>query len=83
MRTTIDSAGRIVLPEAIRAAAGLEPGAPLIVRFVDGRIEIEAALEIDFVQHGGVSVAMARGQGPVLDADIVEATQFTLRRDRH
>ncbi len=29
MRSTIDSAGRVVIPKAIREAAGLKPGSPL------------------------------------------------------
>lgn len=41
MRTTIDSAGRVVIPKAVREAAGLEAGAEVEVEFRDGRIEIE------------------------------------------
>ena len=41
MRTTIDSAGRVVIPKAVREAAGLEAGAEVEVEFRDGRIELE------------------------------------------
>ena len=41
MRTTIDAAGRVVTPNAIRDGAGLRPGSALDVKLVDGRIEIE------------------------------------------
>jgi len=41
MRTTIDAAGRLVIPGPIRREAALEPGVPLDVRWRDGIIEIE------------------------------------------
>lgn len=44
MRTTIDSAGRVVIPKQIRAAAALEPGQEIEITERDGRIEIEPVL---------------------------------------
>ena len=41
MRTTIDSAGRIVVPKAIREELALYGGQEVEVTAVDGRIEIE------------------------------------------
>ena len=41
MRTTIDAAGRLVIPGPIRREAALEPGVPVDVRWRDGVIEIE------------------------------------------
>ncbi len=43
MRTTIDGAGRVVIPKPVREEAGLEAGAEVEVGFRDGRIEIEPA----------------------------------------
>ena len=43
MRTTIDGAGRLVVPKAIRDACGLEPGSDVEIRAVEGRVEIEPA----------------------------------------
>lgn len=40
MKTTIDSAGRVVIPKALRERAGLRPGAELDIRESDGIIEI-------------------------------------------
>jgi AbrB family looped-hinge helix DNA binding protein len=41
MITTMDAAGRLVIPSDIRREAALEPGVPLEVRCRDGIIEIE------------------------------------------
>jgi AbrB family looped-hinge helix DNA binding protein len=41
MLTTIDRAGRLVIPGPVRREAALEPGVPLEVRVRDGVVEIE------------------------------------------
>ena len=41
MRTTIDGAGRIVIPKRIRDEVGLTAGAEVEVELRDGRVEIE------------------------------------------
>jgi AbrB family looped-hinge helix DNA binding protein len=43
MRTTIDAAGRLVVPKAVRLAMGLTPGRVVDLVFTDGRIEIDVA----------------------------------------
>lgn len=40
MKTTIDRAGRVVIPKAIRERAGVEPGMELEVSVDSGRIEL-------------------------------------------
>lgn len=40
MRTTIDAAGRIVVPKPLRDQLGLSAGTALEVQAVDGRLEV-------------------------------------------
>ena len=56
-KTTIDSAGRLVIPKEIREEAGLKPGALVEVRWRSGRIEIEPApLPVNLVRKGRLTV---------------------------
>jgi len=83
MKTTIDSAGRLVIPKEIRQHAGLKPGMPLEVRLHEGRIEIEpASLEIKLERRGRLVVAVPRDTVPPLTATAVEETRRKLRRER-
>ncbi len=83
MTVTIDSAGRLVIPKALRDAAGIRPGQPLEARLRDGRIEIEPApIEVELVEKQGVLVAEAPELTPVLTADAVKATLDQLRSER-
>lgn len=80
MTTTIDQAGRLVLPKAARDSARLVPGMPLDVRVVDGRIEIEpAAARVTVEKRGGVWVAQPADRVPVLTHDTVDRVTEELR----
>jgi len=83
MKTTIDLAGRLVIPKQIRQEAGLRPGMPLDVRWRAGRIEIEPApLPVKLVRKGRLLVAVPEKDVATLGADTVERTRQTLRRER-
>ena len=83
MRTTIDSAGRLVIPKSLRDAAGITADTPLEVSFRDGRLEIEPVpLDIELEERDGVVVAIALKQIPVLRAADVDATVDRIRRER-
>lgn len=84
MNTTIDSAGRLVIPKEIRREAGLRPGMPVEVRWRAGRIEIEPLpLSVKLVRRGKLLVAVPEGAAHgVLAAETVERTRRTLRRER-
>jgi AbrB family looped-hinge helix DNA binding protein len=81
MKTTMDRAGRLVLPKAIRREARIEAGAQLEVRVRDGRIEIEPApLEVTIVKRGGLTVAVPRSPVPPMTAAVVAETLDSVRR---
>lgn len=80
MVTTMDSAGRIVLPKAARDRADLKPGAEIEVRVIDGRIELEpAAAKVTIAKHNGFWVATPTASVPTLTHDEVEATADAIR----
>jgi AbrB family looped-hinge helix DNA binding protein len=81
MRTTIDSAGRIVVPKAIREELALYGGEELEVTAVDGRIEIEVPLTpMRLVKRGGHWVAVPDRPMPTLTAEMVRETLEKVRR---
>jgi AbrB family looped-hinge helix DNA binding protein len=81
MKTTIDSAGRIVVPKALREALGLRPGQPLEVRAGDGRLEIEIApTPMQLKRRGKGLVAVPDAELPKLTAGEVRATLERTRR---
>jgi AbrB family looped-hinge helix DNA binding protein len=83
MRTTIDSAGRLVIPKDIRQQAGLRPGMPLDVRVRDGRIEIEPApLKVKLEKRGRLLVAVPQEPVRPLLHETIEETRRKLRRER-
>ncbi len=83
MKTTMDSAGRLVIPGAIRREAGLKPGMPLDVRWQDGRVEIEPApTPVKLVRRGRLLVAVPEKKPGPLRAETVEQTRLALRRER-
>jgi AbrB family looped-hinge helix DNA binding protein len=79
MKTTIDSAGRLVIPKEIRREAGLRPGMALDVRWHDGHVEIEpAAAVVRLVRKGRFVVAAPQNTTMTLTASEVESTRDTL-----
>ena len=83
MKTTIDSAGRLVVPKEVRQRAQLKPGMPLEIRFHDGCIEIEPPpLDVSLKRRGRLVVAVPRESAPPLTAEIVEESRRRLRRER-
>lgn len=81
MRTTIDAAGRIVVPKAMREALDLKPGQALEIRAGDGRLEIEAAATPMSLQRRGKGpVAVPDTELPKLTSAEVRATLERIRR---
>lgn len=81
MRTTIDQAGRLVIPKRIRDRLGLRGDEQVEITERDGRIEIELApTDVELVRDGSVLVARPDHELPALTDDIVRETLDHVRR---
>ena len=81
MRTTIDTAGRIVVPKAMRDALGLVGGEEVEVLARDGRLEIAVApTRLRLKRAGGSVTAVPDRPLPPLTAELVRETLEQTRR---
>jgi len=81
MKTTIDAAGRIVVPKRLRDELGLQPGQVLELQVTDGRLQVEIApvdIQLKRGRHG--LVAVAQENMPTLTIDMVRQTLERTRR---
>ncbi len=82
MDTTIDRAGRLVVPKAIREAAHLYPGTRVRFRVLDGCVEIEPMpMEITFRRSGTSLIAFAKTDGETMTTADVERTLAQTRAE--
>jgi len=81
MKTTIDKAGRIVVPKAMRDELGLNGGTEVEISLVDGHIEIEPVTShIRLERQNGRLVAVSDREMPVLTAEQVRDYLEKVRR---
>lgn len=81
MRTTIDGAGRVVIPKALRDEAGLAAGVEVDVQVRDGRIELEPAIvAMRIVKRGQRTALEAEGEMPMLTSADVRTVLEHVRR---
>jgi AbrB family looped-hinge helix DNA binding protein len=81
MVTTIDKAGRIVVPKRLREELKFKPGQKLELSAVDGRLEVEhPTTSVRLEQKGGRLVAVADRPMPVLTQEMVRETLEQIRR---
>jgi AbrB family looped-hinge helix DNA binding protein len=83
MKSTIDEAGRIVIPRDVRRAAGLEPGMPLDVRVDGGAVIIKPApTPVSFERRGRFVVAQPARPVAALTERTVQDTRERLHAER-
>lgn len=81
MKTTIDAAGRLVVPKALRNQLKLTAGTALEIRVRDGILEIEpASTPMRLVRRGKGLVATTEQHLPAIGADEVRDVTESLRR---
>jgi AbrB family looped-hinge helix DNA binding protein len=81
MRSTIDGAGRVVIPKPLRERLGLQGGEALDIRERDGRIEIEpAATPMRLAGRRETTTAVPEEDLPPLTDEIVRETVERTRR---
>ena len=83
MKTTIDGAGRIVIPKTIRERAGLYAGVPIEIRLDDDDIVLTPERTAQRLERTGRYVAIAQPDSaePVTD-ELVEAIRDEIRLER-
>jgi AbrB family looped-hinge helix DNA binding protein len=76
MRTTIDRAGRIVIPKSIRDEADLAPATEIEVSLDNGHVEIEPVsdVEVRLVERNGRAWFEADREMPTLTDEQVRET---------
>jgi AbrB family looped-hinge helix DNA binding protein len=79
MRTTIDAAGRLVVPKPLRDELGFAPGSELEVTAVDGRLEVTAPSRVR-IEKGPLGVRFAADATEPLTAEQVRAMMERGRR---
>ena len=78
---TMDRAGRIVVPKALRDELAAEPGQPLTAQVRDGRLEIEPQeIAAALVERDGVLVIVPSEPVPALTRDSVRDLIEDLRK---
>jgi AbrB family looped-hinge helix DNA binding protein len=81
MLVTIDAAGRIVVPKALRDELKLAGGTTLEIRAHEGKLELEpVATPMRLVRRGKGLVATTDEPLPTLDVDDVRSVTESFRR---
>ena len=83
MTSTIDSAGRVVIPKKVREAARLRPGTRVRFRVEAEGVRVEPeSLSVTFERRGTMVVAVPETPVPTLSAEEVARTIDEIRESR-
>lgn len=83
MKTTIDRAGRVVIPKEIRQVAGLRPGDTIDVVFKEGEVAIRpTGVEMRLEKRGRFTVIVPEATVEPLMEEVVERTLEQVREGR-
>lgn len=83
MTSTIDSAGRIVIPKAIRDKAELVPGTEIEIELEDGRVVLSpAVMHTHLEERDGIYMLIADEAVAPLTNSMVESEIEALRTRR-
>ena len=81
MKTSIDAAGRVLIPKELRERVGLRRGRPIEIHERDGHIEIEpAGTAMTLVRRAGGAIAVPEDKLPPLTDELVRDTLERTRR---
>jgi AbrB family looped-hinge helix DNA binding protein len=81
VRTTIDTAGRIVIPKSLRDEIGLSGGESLNVTLNAGHLEIEVEpVEMKLIRKKNGLIAKPKSNLPTLSAQAVRDVLDQIRR---
>lgn len=81
MRTTIDAAGRVVIPKSLRDAIGLGEGGEVEIELTDGALVLSPPTVRKRVEHrDGRVVIVAEEDLPPLGEQAVRDVRDSLRR---
>jgi AbrB family looped-hinge helix DNA binding protein len=78
---TVNEQGRVTIPAQIRRAAGIEPGALLVVYVEDGRVVLETREQLAARLRRDVAAAWT-GEGSVVDELLADRRAEAAREDR-
>jgi AbrB family looped-hinge helix DNA binding protein len=81
MRTTIDAAGRVVIPKSLREAIGLGDGGEIEIQLIDGALVVAPpSVPKRIVDRNGRATIVAEEDLPPLSDQVVRDVMDALRR---